>query len=448
MIPYVRRAFIKYIDRRNGNDRFSYLPEIARYLELDREEMARRQWARLRATIEHAHESIPFYKKRFRDAGVSPADITGPEDLLRIPLLTRADLRNHLEDLVDPRCSRSELVETRTGATTEAPVRFLLDRHCYSARTAESLYFYRWFGHEPGDKIAYLWGAEQDFSVTLTWKDRFKQILGQPSLGLQSTYLNEQIMHEHYSKLSSFRPKMLQGFSTALYLFSLFLEANNLRLPPMAVNVSAEHLYPHQRDKIEAVFGTKVFNWYGARDLGHVATECRLHHGLHLNTHGLYTEAIDERGGHVYDRPAQLVFTDLNNKAMPLIRYQIGDIGSLSQRRCPCGSELPMLEELGGRYASAFKKKDGTYVPNTVFPFHVLSDPNKIEQLQIIQKEYDLFHLNIVRGKDFCEADLDELEEHLCGFMHDRLRFETSFVNNIAPEKSGKVLFSKSEVKE
>jgi phenylacetate-CoA ligase len=166
---------------------------------------------------------------------------------------------------------------------------------------------------------------------------------------------------------------------------------------------------------------------------------------MHINSFGVYIEIL-KNNKQVYDETGEIIITDLLNKAMPLIRYKIGDIGSLTDRSCPCGSNLLLIEEVAGRHADAFKKRDGTFISGVAFTGRVIKEHNGIKKLQIIQKDFEDFHLNIVKGEDYSEDKLKKLEEQICQFMKERLSFDIHFVDDIPPEKSGKVLFCKSEI--
>jgi len=224
------------------------------------------------------------------------------------------------------------------------------------------------------------------------------------------------------------------------------LERANLELPISHINVAAEYLYDYQREKIEKVFNSKIFNWYGTRELGHLATECQEHCGLHVNAFGVFLEVL-RNGVPVFDQVGEIVLTDLWNKAMPLIRYRIRDTGVLTTRPCPCGSGLPLLLEVSGRLVDTFKKRDGTLIPGVALTSRVIKEHDGIKKMQIIQKDYNFFNLKIVKGERFRNEDLDKLKESICRFLQTELLFQIDWVDDILPEKSGKVRFCKSEIK-
>jgi phenylacetate-coenzyme A ligase PaaK-like adenylate-forming protein len=438
--------FLVYLnDLREGDRRLIYLKYIERILEGDAEHIQKYQLDQLRNIFSYGYNNTEFYRNRFDQANVNPKAINSPNDLIKFPILEKDDIRNNQKSMLSAGVAKSDLVKTATGGTTSSPVPLFIDKESWAKRRAATLYFFKWFNYEIGDKMAYLWGAQQDISSNNSLKQKLRNILINRSLCLETFYLNDETMRSHYEKIVNFKPKGLQAYSTPLFLFANFLDKYKLKLNIKNINTSAEFLYDYQREKIEQVFNTKIFNWYGARELGHIATECSEHSGMHINVSGLFIEII-KNGKQVIDEEGEIVVTDLLNKAMPLIRYRLGDIGKISTRSCKCGSPLPILESVSGRLVDTFKKRDGSFVPGVAFPNRIINECKGIRELQIVQKDYQIFHLNIVRGEHYTNQDLDEIKQKICVFMHDIIEFEVHYLDKIPLEKSGKIRFCKSEI--
>ena len=119
-------------------------------------------------------------------------------------------------------------------------------------------------------------------------------------------------------------------------------------------------LLSNERRKIENVFGIKVTDRYGCEEVGLIASECEEHSGMHLNIEHLFVEFV-KNDGFLAD-PGELgkiVLTDLTNRAMPLIRYQVEDVGVATDRKCACGRGLPIMSSVIGRVADFLIKNDG-----------------------------------------------------------------------------------------
>src|SRR5207249_8098782 len=119
---------------------------------------------------------------------------------------------------------------------------------------------------------------------------------------------------------------------------------------PKGIITTAMVLHSWQRRTIEEVFGCPVTNRYGCEEVSLIACECERHHGLHVNADGVFVEIMraDDTGALTHPtrpgEPGAVVVTDLTNRAMPIIRYQVGDVAVLSDRVCTCGRGLPLLE--------------------------------------------------------------------------------------------------------
>ncbi len=442
-----KRLLIPLFERRDRNDRLKYLPEVQSELGRSREEVREGQFQRLRQIISYAYENTAFYRRLYDTAGIDVARIKDSGDLLRIPTIGKGELRNCGEELLSREFVNKDLIETATGGTTEAPVRVYLDRESYGRRQAVTLFFYRWFNYNLGDRIAFLWGSHADCGGKPSLKSWIKNTVSYRLFVIHATQLNEEIMYDYFRSIEKFRPKVLQSYPNSLYVFSAFLEKNDLNLDIPVIEVTAERLYPYQRKKIESVFGKKVFNWYGARELGHCATECAQHDGMHVNPYGLYFEVLKD-GRQVYDEYGDLVITDLFNKAMPIIRYKIGDIGRISMRSCVCGFPSPMLEDVVGRHADIFRKSDGTLVPGINYDDPSQDELGGIDRYQIVQKDYGAFDLNVVRNAQHHTGEIEFIQDRLSVLMNERLRFRVKYVEDIPREPSGKVRFMKCDMGE
>jgi phenylacetate-CoA ligase len=446
VIDWLRKhVFIPLSDWRDGNRRRHYLPEVERELSSSREEIEARQFARFQAIVGLAYEQVPFYRRLYDSRGFHPSELRTPDDIGRVPIVTKDDFRTRNADFVNLRYDVSRLIRTGTGGTTDSPITLYHSGDCVSRKVACTAFFYRWMGCDVQTRRAFLWGATQDFLSHPSIRNRIRRFLTTPSLILVSSYLNEEVFADYYRRLHRFKPVALQSYATPLYLFCQYLERRGLSLDVPYVNTTAEPLYAYQRATIERVLGRKVFNWYGARELGHAANECAVHEGMHVNCYGLYLETV------VGGRPAlevegEIVATDLLNEAMPLIRYRIGDIGVLSTRTCSCGSGLPLLESVSGRTVDVFYRRDGTMIPGISFADRIITSCEGVEQLQIVQTGYEDFVLNIVKGPAFSDADVAELTQKIETYMRAPVRVVVNLITELPKERSGKVRWCKSEM--
>ncbi len=403
------------------------------------------QWRNTQQMLQNAYDSVPFYKKRFDENGISPAEIKAPSDLQRIPVLTREDIRNNFETLVSDRFNRADLLEAATGGTTDSPVRILRDPECIARRNAIQVQFESWAGLNPGDKVFYLWGARIDFAEDPSWRWRFfvRRILRQ--VWAPTSLLNESVLAKYSRDLDAFRPKAIVAYPTPLAVFSEYLLASGYRghLPRTAIS-TAEPLLPEQREIIERALGCKVFELYGARDFGMVGGECEMHDGFHLNPQTIFAEIIPVQGG---SGLSDIIATELLNPAFPFIRYKINDCVYPRDPQCSCGRGFPLIGKIEGRVTDNFYLPNGDLVPGVSLTNRVIKMASGIKKMQVIQEQRDLFIINYVPDASFGESSLPKLRDQFKAFIGADVTLEFKEVDEIARERSGKTRLCISRVK-
>jgi phenylacetate-CoA ligase len=207
-------------------------------------------------------------------------------------------------------------------------------------------------------------------------------------------------------------------------------------------------LIPSERKVIEEAFLCKVTDLYGCEEVGLIASECEMHNGMHINMENNYVEFVDYQGNHVLPgQEGAIVVTSLLNRAMPIIRYKIEDIGILSERICSCGRHLPLLEKVRGRVADFLVRKDSSLVAGVSLVERTLTAIPGIDQMQIIQEDMDNITLTLVKNERFTEETQRELEKEFRGVFGTEMAIHFHYVPSIPPEHNGKYRFSISKVK-
>ena len=206
-------------------------------------------------------------------------------------------------------------------------------------------------------------------------------------------------------------------------------------------------LHDWERQTLEEVFQCPVTNRYGCEEVSIIACQCEAHNGLHVNADGIYLEVL--RGDGEPAEPGELgmvVVTDLTNMAMPLIRYQIGDMGVLTDRRCPCGRGLPLLERVEGRIADYVLTPQGRLVSGISLTDHFNTMIPGVVQLQIVQEAVDRFTFRIVSDEHFGPASYETLNSLVAEHFGPDVTFQCEFTDHIPQESSGKFRFCISKV--
>jgi phenylacetate-CoA ligase len=242
-------------------------------------------------------------------------------------------------------------------------------------------------------------------------------------------------------------PSLLFGHAHSVYLFAEYLRAaGGAPIRPRGIITTAMVLHAWQRRAIEEVFGRPVTNRYGCEEVSLIACECERHQGLHVNADGVYVELLRDSRPADPGEPGSVVVTDLTNRAMPLLRYQVGDVAVAAGRPCPCGRGLPVLGRVEGREADYVVTARGELISGVSLTENFALHLPGVAQLQIVQEAVSRFRFRIVCGPDFGPATLDKLRLLVAERFGDGAAWECEYLERIPPEPSGKYRFCISRV--
>jgi len=433
----VQPLWLKY----KRQDYLRYLPELRRFHKKNPDEIRSYQFAKIQEILNEAYNFVPFYNREWNNIGLKPSDIKKLGDIKKIPILTKEKLRAHTEEFISRNANRDELIVSGTGGTTDSPIQLMYDRERLLFKTAQMDFFRLWWKWELGDKVTYLWGAPQDIPnmKSLKWKI-LNTLLGR-KLFLFSSLMDGPIMESYVRKINQFQPDILQAYTNPAYILSQYIIKNGIDVfSPKSVVLTAEPCHDYQRQSIEKAFRSPVYTFYGCREGGYVGVECTEHHGYHLNCSSLYTEIVRDNKDAQAGEMGSILFTDLLNKQMPFIRYQIGDMG-IPDTPCPCGSTLPKMKFFAGRETDVFVTPEGKYIPGVSLCDRIIEDCQGISALQFIQDEPDRLTVKIVKGANFSNKDMNELDKRIFNYFQESMHVSKIFVDTIPKEKSGKTRF-------
>lgn len=402
---------------------------------LRRGDVERLQLSRLRRIVHHAYDTVPYYRAVFRERGVRPADIENVSDLAKIPLLTRDILRSRNDELVARSHHSTKASLEHTGGTTAKPVPFLRDRSDASWGWAAALRAYSWAGYELGDKEALVWASasinrrrRRPLGVLY---DMVKRTLLIDTAGFSAQRLNEIL-----GELEKFAPDFIRGYSSTVRLLAEELLRDGRRVEPKGVISTASVLYEAERKVICQAFGCPVFDFYGAREVMAIAAECDEHMGLHVSVENMVLEVVRDDESASPGEVGSLVITNLTNYSMPLIRYEIGDLGRFGSAPCSCGRGLPVLEALEGREYELIVNSDGSYT--YLRDLETLFGELPVKDYQVVLEGPDLITVKIVEGGGYSEAHDRFIKTNLK--WSGRSRVELRKVSRIGAASSGKKL--------
>lgn len=447
-LPGWRKPLFDFYTRTMPAHHWTITRQAAHYYEqlkqtqwLSPAEVRKLQEQRLRELVQHSYAHVAYYREAFKKVGLGPSDIRTIEDLQKLPLLSKDDVRKHLYfDLLSDNHKKAEIQRITTSGSTGEPFVCYVDRTQLEMRWAATQRSLEWTGYRFGDKQARLWHQ----TVGMTPKQQWKELLAAKfnrRLFIPAFELNDKSLEEFIKVLVEYKPVLIDGYAESLNFLAHYLK--NKGLPPMspkAVMSSAQTLPRQSREIIEEQFGCKVFDKYGSREFSGIAYECEAHQGHHIVAENYIVELLC--GG----RPAkpgevgEVVITDLNNYCMPFIRYRVGDLAVAldNSEVCSCGRGLPRIGDIQGRTQAVIQGGNGNYLPGTFFA-HLLKDyDHVIRHFQVVQERERAVTFRVVKGPRYQESLFAEVMDLLYHHLGKSTDVQLEFVDEIPLGPTGK----------
>ena len=259
------------------------------------ERLAAAQFARLKALLRNADDTVPYYRDLFRRLGFDPRAMTALTDLERLPFLTKADIRANTESLKST--AATGLARSNTGGSSGEPLVFFLGKERVSHDVAAKWRATRWWGVDIGDREIVVWGSPIELHAQ-DFVRRLRDIVLRTRL-LPAFEMSDAKLDSFVASIRDVRPSMLFGYPSALARIARHAEARGIRLNALGIKVAfvtSERLYDDQRAAIEAQFGCPVANGYGGRDAGFIAHACP-QGGMHITAEDIIVETIGATAG-------------------------------------------------------------------------------------------------------------------------------------------------------
>ncbi len=332
---------------------FAFLRQLRQHEFWTPSQIREHQLGALRSALAHALNCVPYYSAYPR------LEIRSLDDLHRLPVLTREAALAHHEDLLARNIPPRGRIRAGTTGTTGASLQVAYTEEFARLNWAFVLRQWTWAGISPKSPRITFQGARvvpSDRREPPYWTYNFpeRQILA------SIFHLSEATAPAYLAFLQRNRGKVLEGFPSVLGILADFARARGLQIPMRAVFTSGEPLYPSHRAKIESVFGCPVFDSYGMTEYCGLIQECAAGR-MHLAPEFGFLEILNDAGEPVQaGEEGHFVWTGFLNRAMPLIRYRIGDRGRWgSSDPCRCGCAFPQVVPTITRESDLLRCPDG-----------------------------------------------------------------------------------------
>ena len=389
---------------------------------------------KLRRLVRYCYENVKYYREVFEQANVRAADINSVEDIYKLPFLTKKELRNRLWDFLPKEIGPCRI--SRTSGSTGVPVCIFSDENSRMHNAASVIKYRKAVGIGLfGSAIITPLKNESEKTRKPIWT----YFHGLHKTYYVNPYLESQGHFDYATKL--FKRKKgaaLIGITPAIVKLAYQIKDGKIHsFKPKAIITGGQSLSDKDRDTIEEVFSTRVTDVYSCSEGGEVAWQCGESNYYHINEDNCIVEILKDnrpvRAGEI----GEVVITNLNRLAMPILRYKTGDLAIAADHKCVCGRKLAMLEKIVGRDGHDIICPDGKVLLwNQLKGFMNIS---QVRQFQIVQdSQGDL----TIKYEPEENADINEIDRLIKSrfepIIGDSIKFGIEQVTTIDPAKSGK----------
>ncbi len=404
---------------------------------LNRTQLNAIQLDRFNLLLRHAVDRVPFYRNRIASIHGNFPEIKSFADLREIPILTKQEIQSNLDKLVALGVNKSDLIKDATGGSTGEPLVFYRDQRAQRWMVSATERFRRWIGYIPGDKLALIWGADRDFPPNIPNHERWLNVFNCCETDIERFVL----------ELIAWKPRTIRGYAGSLHLVARFILNRGLpQICPVAVESAAETLTEEMRQDIQKAFGAPVFNFYGSREIPGIACEDSLHDGLLVADDVRLVEIIRDGRPAAPGEEGKLVITDLVNYAMPLIRYEIGDVGVAPSLETTSHSRaFTRIQRILGRTGNTITAPDGRLVHGEFFT-HLFYHKPGIRNFQVRQNSDASIDILVVIGPGFEHSVFERITSVVREHMGPTAVVRSQVVTDIAATRTGKRMFTISEL--
>ena len=378
---------------------------LARNEQMTREALDKLQFSMFQEFASHCVARSPYYRNLWKAHGIQPNEIRGRDDIRRIPIAQKQDLRGRTHEFLT-RPVASSMTAVHTSGTTGSPLTVYFSAEDIGMRYAFLDRCRRWAGVRIGQKRATFTGRNL-IPQRQTGPPFWRHNRPGNQLLFSSYHLSPENLPAYIEALERFQPELIDGYPSAIHIVADHI-LHSRRTPSLrvrAILVSAETVLPHQRETIEATFRAKLYNQYASSDGAPFISECARGQ-LHVHLDSGLIEILDTNGDPTPPgRVGQMVVTSFTTHVVPMLRFETGDAAIPCEQSipCPCGLLFPVVEAIVGRIDDLLYTPDRGFIGrmDTVFK----GVPNTIIEAQIVQTSSDTIVLRIVADRGAYKAE-------------------------------------------
>lgn len=401
-----------------------------------RAQMDAYQNKKLSELILHSYNNVPFYRDLMKKRGLTPYDFKSKDDLSKLPIITKDDLRQaKTKHLATNLKVSSYLLHSSSGSTGE-PFQYYISKNAESFNKAASIRAWYWNGYRLGDRY-----------VKISMNARYSKIKKIQDLAnrckyLSSTQLSPANFKEMAEKILAYDPKFIRGYPVPLEFLSEVIatklggyKGKSL----LGINSTGSTLHEDTRKKIEDTLKVKIFDSYSCEG-GANFTECPQCGAYHPSEEYAISEFIEDAyTASDPDHPVRHITTDLVNYASPFIRYDSQDyvVVKDSSQCCQCSRPYIQVKKIKGRDSDILITPSGKFliVENFVAYFEYIGE---VDLIQVVQNKTDQIDINLVVNSAFNVSIHNKIREYWEHYIGNDVCLRVNVVDEIKLTPTGK----------
>lgn len=411
-------------------------------IRMPRADLDRLRLKLLRSQLIDAYKNIPFYRKAFKLRGLVPHNFKCIKEIRDYPVITRTDIQDEENNFLSKKFKPDKVKQSHSSGSTGRPLSVCFDLDTWIRKKYFSKLRSRMeCGMKMGERVAIY---DTDSTEALTRRNQMK------------LFCNPLIKAKYFSifretktgitELLQWAPQNIDSLPSHLVQIALEMEQNEPK--PSAfkrIFTSSEYLESSMRRYIKDRFVADVFDIYGCTEIKEIAWECDRHNGYHINEDEVLVEILDGDKPVGWDEVGDIVITDLCNKAMPLIRYRIGDRGLLRLGPCSCGRIFSLMAPSAGRSSDFIITPNGKKLSPYRFTT-VIEKINGLLQYQLIQEDDRSIIVKAIMDKRTGSQELREIQKRIQAVVIEPMDIKVEDCEKIDIEENGKFKVVKNKV--
>lgn len=364
------------------------------------------------------------------------------KDWNSIPVMYKSDLQHPLQMLLSPGYTKSNVYINKTSGSSGHPFIFAKDKFCHALTWSVIINRFSWFDIDFNhSKQARFYGIPKDKKGY--YKEKLKDFLGNKKR-FNVFDLSDQAFENWIQVFKSTRFKYINGYTSPIVQFAKYLKKKNIILrdicPTLDVCiVTSEMLFESDKSLMEIQFGVPVINEYGASELDLIAFENPKKEWI-LNNETLFVEVLDNNDNPLPNgEEGRLVITSLYNKAQAFIRYDIGDIGIISEKSTP---KKCLLKKLVGRTNDIVVLPSGKKAAGLTFYYitkSIIEKDSLVKEFVIEQHKIDTFKIKYLSDKTLSSEKEAMIKTEMTNYLEKGLHIVFEKQDNLNRSTSGKL---------